>query len=44
VFEGWRAGAIHKCFNGCATLAAPRRAEGLVLRFLRGSSGSSKAR
>jgi DNA topoisomerase IB len=35
VFEAWRSGAIHKTFNGNLTLAAPRKAETLVLEFLR---------
>jgi DNA topoisomerase IB len=35
VFEAWRSGAIHRTFNGNLTLAAPRRAETLVLEFLR---------
>jgi DNA topoisomerase-1 len=35
VFEAWRSGAIHETFNGNLTLAAPRKAETLVLAFLR---------
>jgi DNA topoisomerase IB len=35
VFEAWRSGAIHRTFNGNLTLAAPRKAETLVLEFLR---------
>lgn len=35
VFDSWRAGSIHKVFNGGLSLAAPRKAEALVLAFLR---------
>jgi DNA topoisomerase-1 len=35
VFERWRAGKIHAVFNGSLSLAAPRKAETLVLEFLR---------
>jgi len=35
VFEAWRSGLIHKVFNGSLNLAAPRKAEKLVLAFLR---------
>ncbi|MEA3158604.1 MAG: topoisomerase [Gammaproteobacteria bacterium] len=35
VFDAWRGGLIHKVFNGNLSLAAPRRAETLVLAFLR---------
>ncbi|MGD0502706.1 MAG: DNA topoisomerase IB [Steroidobacteraceae bacterium] len=35
VFEAWRSGTIHKTFNGSLTLAAPRKADTLVLEFLR---------
>jgi DNA topoisomerase I len=41
VFETWRSGKIHKAFNGNLTLAAPRKAEALVLAFLRTESGAS---
>jgi DNA topoisomerase IB len=40
VFETWRSGIIHKSFNGNLTLAAPRRAETLVLAFLRRQEGA----
>jgi DNA topoisomerase I len=35
VFDAWRSGLIHKVFNGSLNLAAPRKAEKLVLAFLR---------
>src|SRR6202790_5874077 len=35
VFESWRSGLIHRVFNGTLSLAAPRKAETLVLAFLR---------
>src|SRR5580700_3104295 len=35
VFEAWRSGLIHRVFNGSLSLAAPRKAETLVLAFLR---------
>src|SRR6202049_4206236 len=35
VFESWRSGLIHRVFNGSLSLAAPRKAETLVLAFLR---------
>jgi DNA topoisomerase IB len=35
VFDSWRSGLIHQVFNGSLSLAAPRRAETLVLAFLR---------
>lgn len=35
VFDSWRSGLIHRVFNGSLSLAAPRRAESLVLAFLR---------
>jgi DNA topoisomerase-1 len=38
VFESWRAGDIHKTFNGSMKAAAPRKAETMVLAFLRGQS------
>jgi len=35
VFDAWRRGVIHETFNGSLSLAAPRKAETLVLAFLR---------
>jgi DNA topoisomerase IB len=35
VFENWRSGAIHAAFNGALKISAPRKAESLVLEFLR---------
>ena len=35
VFETWRSGRIHAAFNGGLKLSAPRKAESLVLEFLR---------
>ena len=35
VFDAWRSGIIHKTFNGSLTHAAPRKADALVLDFLR---------
>jgi DNA topoisomerase-1 len=35
VFDRWRSGLIHKSFNGSLELATPRKAETLVLAFLR---------
>jgi DNA topoisomerase-1 len=35
VFDSWRQGLIHKVFNGSLSRAAPRKAESLVLAFLR---------
>ncbi len=35
VFDAWRSGLIHQTFNGSLSLAAPRKAETLVLAFLR---------
>ena len=35
VFDSWRSGLIHRVFNGSLSLAAPRKAETLVLAFLR---------
>jgi DNA topoisomerase I len=40
VFESWRSGLIHRVFNGSLSLAAPRKAETLVLAFLRHEAGS----
>src|SRR6202051_3178429 len=44
VFDSWRAGLIHKVFNGSLSLAAPRQAETLVLAFLRREAKLSGAR
>ena len=44
VFDSWRGGLIHKVFNGSLSLAAPRKAETLVLAFLRQESKASGAR
>jgi DNA topoisomerase IB len=44
VFDSWRSGLIHKVFNGSLSLAAPRKAESLVLAFLRHEANSSGAR
>jgi DNA topoisomerase I len=38
VFESWRSGVIHKTFNGTLKGCAPRKAETMVLAFLRGQS------
>jgi len=35
VFDSWRSGRIHHVFNGSLSRAGPRRAEALVLDFLR---------
>jgi DNA topoisomerase I len=35
VFDSWRSGKIHTAFNGALSLSAPRKAEALVLNFLR---------
>jgi DNA topoisomerase IB len=35
VFDSWRSGHIHRVFDGSLSLAAPRKAETLVLSFLR---------
>jgi DNA topoisomerase IB len=35
VFDSWRSGQIHRVFNGSLSPAAPRKAETLVLAFLR---------
>lgn len=35
VFDSWRSGLIHRAFNGSLSPTAPRRAETLVLDFLR---------
>jgi DNA topoisomerase-1 len=41
VFESWRSGVIHKTFNGTLKASAPRKAETMVLAFLRGQSISA---
>jgi DNA topoisomerase IB len=38
VFDAWRSGRIHQVFNGRLNRAGPRRAEALVLDFLRASA------
>ena len=42
VFEAWRSGHIHQTFKGGLKLSAPRKAEALVLDFLRAELGSSE--
>ena len=37
VFDGWRSGAIHRAFDGNLATVSPRKAETLVLDFLRRS-------
>src|SRR6202163_254677 len=44
VFDSWRSGLIHRVFNGSLSLAAPRKAETLVLAFLRHEAKSSDGR
>jgi DNA topoisomerase I len=44
VFDSWRTGVIHKVFNGSLSLAAPRKAETLVLAFLRHEAKPTGAR
>jgi DNA topoisomerase I len=41
VFDSWRSGLIHRVFNGSLSLAAPRKAETLVLAFLRREARAS---
>jgi DNA topoisomerase I len=41
VFDSWRSGLIHQVFNGSLSLAAPRKAETLVLAFLRHEAKST---
>src|ERR1700689_2201605 len=41
VFDSWRSGLIHRAFNGSLSLAAPRKAETLVLAFLRHEAKSA---
>ena len=43
VFDSWRSGLIHKVFNGGLSLAAPRKAESLVLAFLRQEAKSAES-
>src|ERR1700678_4592877 len=43
VFDSWRSGLIHKVFNGSLSLSAPRKAETLVLAFLRHEAESPGA-
>ena len=40
IFESWRAGDIHKTFNGTLRASAPRKTESMVLSFLRGQASS----
>jgi len=35
VFDGWRSGAIHDAFGGSLATVSTRKAEKLVLNFLR---------
>ncbi len=42
VFDAWRSGHIHQTFKGGLTLSAPRKAEALVLDFLRAELGPSE--
>ena len=44
VFDSWRSGLIHKVFNGSLSLAAPRKAESLVLAFLRQEAKGAESR
>lgn len=44
VFDYWRSGLIHRVFNGSLSLAAPRKAEALVLAFLRQEAKPTQAR
>jgi DNA topoisomerase I len=44
VFDSWRSGLIHEVFNGSLSLAAPRKAETLVLAFLRREARPSDTR
>jgi DNA topoisomerase-1 len=41
IFDAWRSGLIHETFNGGLNVAAPRKAETLVLAFLRMEARSS---
>jgi len=42
VFDAWRNGLIHRVFNGSLSHAAPRKAESLVLAFLRHEANASE--
>jgi DNA topoisomerase I len=44
VFDSWRTGRIHQVFNGSLSRAAPRKAESLVLAFLRHEAKTSGGR
>jgi DNA topoisomerase IB len=44
VFDSWRAGVIHEIFNGSLKAAGSRKAESLVLAFLRRSHGEEGGR
>jgi len=44
VFDSWRSGVIHQVFSGSLSPAAPRKAETLVLAFLRHEAQSSPTR
>src|SRR6202789_3013782 len=46
VFDSWRSGSIHKSINGKLTVASARKAETLVLAFLRqeGNAGGAARR
>lgn len=44
VFAWWRSGLIQQAFNGRLRLAASRKAESLVLEFLRGEATSADER
>jgi DNA topoisomerase IB len=43
VFDSWRSGLIHRVFDGSLNRAAPRKAETLVLAFLRHETEPSAA-
>jgi len=43
VFDSWRSGSIHEKIDGKLTLASPRKAETLVLEFLRQEGGERRA-
>ncbi|HMH30129.1 MAG TPA: hypothetical protein VK580_16205 [Steroidobacteraceae bacterium] len=43
VFDSWRSGSIHEKIDGRLTAASGRKAETLVLAFLRQEGGSSRA-
>jgi DNA topoisomerase IB len=44
VFDSWRTGRIHQVFNGNLSRAGPRKAESLVLAFLRHEAKTSVGR